>query len=292
MSLVQKLLNKKDFQRKIKNKIFQITLYLFFILAVTPLFLLFVYVIQKGLPSLTFNFFTQLPAPVGEPNGGMANALLGSLILLVLAGIVGVPLGLSISIYLSEYKHSKIAHWLRLTVELFLSVPSIVVGLFTYAFLVQPFGGFSAYAGGFALMVILLPFVARAGEEILKLVPNQIREAGLALGLPRWKVILFIVLRTAKPGLLTAIVLALARVSGETAPLLFTAFGNHFHIQNLNEPIASLPVQIYEYSKSPFEEWQSQAWGGALVLIFLILTINLLTRFFFSNWSLKKMRNT
>jgi len=247
--------------------------------ALVPLFGVFSYVLKKGWPALSKGFFVNLPTPVGEVGGGFGNAILGSVVLILLASIVGVPWGVLCGIYLAEYRRSKLAQWLRFTVDVLTSVPSIIVGLFIYAIVVKPMANFSALAGAASLALIMIPVVARTTEEMLKLVPRATREAGLALGLPRWKVILFITLRGAVSGVATGVLLAIARVAGETAPLLFTAFNNRYWSHTLFEPVASLPVQIYVYAISPFEEWHQQAWAGALVLLFFILFVNLFIRF-------------
>jgi phosphate transport system permease protein len=269
---------KRDQWRKIKNIFMQSLLVVAAIAAVFPLMSVFTYVLERGISGLSWDFFTHLQANVGETGGGMANALLGSLILIVLASLVGVPWGIAAGIYLSEYGDRKLSRSLRFVVDLLTSVPSIVVGIFVYALLVIPMKGFSSLAGGAALAILMVPSVARTTEEMLKLVPSHIREAGLALGVSRWKVILRIVLRGSRSGVITGVMLAVARVSGETAPLLFTAFNNRFWARGLNQPTASLPVQIYTYAISPYEEWHKQAWAGALVLVSLVFTLNLLTR--------------
>jgi phosphate transport system permease protein len=249
-------------------------------LALVPLLSVFQYVLQQGLPALNFSFFVELPKPVGEAGGGMANALVGTLILIGIASLIGIPWGIGTALFLSEYgERSRVAHVVRFCVDILASIPSIVIGLFVYAVVVLPMKRFSAYAGGIALGILMVPTVARSAEELLKLVPTHIREAGLALGLPRWKVTLRIVLRGALSGIATGVILAVARVSGETAPLLFTALNNRFWSHSLDQPIASLPVQIYTYAISPFDDWHRQAWAGALVLVALVFFVNLLTRF-------------
>ncbi|MBY0472418.1 phosphate ABC transporter permease PstA [bacterium] len=247
-------------------------------LVLIPLLSVFAYVVKQGISSVNWNFFTQLPKPVGETGGGMANALLGTIELVLLAMLVGVPWGVATGVYLAEYGRGKFARALGFCVDLMTSVPSIVVGLFTYTILVMPFKRFSAMAGGASLAIIMIPIVARTTEELLKLVPNHIREAGLALGIPRWKVTLWIVLRGSMSGIITGVMLAVARVAGETAPLLFTAFNNSYWSFKLDQPIASLPIQIYNYAISPFEDWHRQAWAGALVLVCFVLVLNLSTR--------------
>ncbi len=248
-------------------------------LAVMPLGSVLAMVIQKGLPALSFSFFTQLPKPVGEIGGGMANALVGTLILVAMASVIGIIWGGLIGIYLSEFGKGKLGSIIRFATDLLGSVPSIVIGLFVYTLVVMPMKQFSALAGAIALGILMIPTVARSTEELLKLVPQHIREAGLALGLPRWKVILFLVLRGAMSGIITGVLLAVARVAGETAPLLFTALGNQYWQRGITEPIASLPVQIYTYAISPFEEWHRMAWAGAFVLVAVVFAMNLASRF-------------
>lgn len=255
------------------------------LLAIIPLLFIFMYVLKNGFPALDLNFFTELPKPVGEDGGGMGNALLGSSVLLGMAALLSIPFGVACGIYLSEFKITKTAGVLRFTIDLLSSVPSIIVGVFVYSILVIWMKGFSAHAGAAALSILVIPVVARSTEEILKLVPNHIREAGLALGIPRWKVILGIVLKGARGGILTGIILAIARAAGETAPLLFTAFGNRGWMTSLNQPIASLPVQIYSFAISPFDDWHRQAWAGALVLVMFVFVLNLATRLIFSKRS-------
>jgi phosphate transport system permease protein len=250
-------------------------------IALAPLFSVLLYVFRKGLPGIDVSFFTQLPKPVGETGGGMTNALAGTCTLVSIATFVGVPWGVATGVYLSEYGQSRVAMAVRFATDMLASVPSIVIGLFVYAVIVVPMGGFSAIAGGVALGILMVPTVARSSEEMLRLVPNHIREAGLALGLPRWKVILKIVLRGCVSAISTGVILAIARVAGETAPLLFTALNNQYWSEGLMQPIASLPVQIYTYAISPFADWNTKAWAGALVLVALVFVVNLGTRFFF-----------
>lgn len=252
------------------------------------LFSVFVYILKKGFPALDFAFFTELPKPVGEVGGGMANALVGTSILVALASGLGIPWGIATGLYLSEYGRGWLACSVRFSADILASIPSIVIGLFVYAILVMPMKRFSALAGGIALGILMIPTIARSTEELLKLVPTHIREAGLALGLPRWKVILWIVLNGSRKSISTAVILALARVAGETAPLLFTAFGNHFWHHGLDQPIASLPVQIYTYSIAPYENWHRQAWAGALVLVLFVFTLNLTIRIVLRNPSESK----
>ncbi|MFV9511154.1 phosphate ABC transporter permease PstA [Tepidibacillus sp. LV47] len=265
--------------RKIKSALMISITILFTIAALIPLFSIFGYVLAKGLPALNIDFFTQLPAPAGEPGGGMAQAILGTLILITLASLMGIPIGLMTGIYLSEYGRNRLGKIISFLTDILIGVPSIVVGIVVYTLLVIRMGGFTAIAGGVALAIIMIPAVTRTTEEMLKLIPNDIREAGLALGLPKWRVILFIVVPSALRGIVTGVMLAVARVSGETAPLLFTAFGNSYFSTSLLQPMASLPVQVYTYATSPYKDWQAQAWAGALTLILLVLLFNVSARF-------------
>lgn len=249
------------------------------ICVLVPLFLVIQFVFVQGIGALNLSFFTELPKPVGETGGGMKHAILGTIYIVLLGAAIAVPIGVTCGIYLSEFRKSKLAKTLRLTVDLMSGIPSIVIGIFAYLMVVVPLKSFSALAGGVALSIIMLPIIIKTSEEILKLVPNHIREAGLALGLPRWKVILFIILKGSVSNLLTGIILAISRAAGETAPLLFTAFGNMYLSYNLKEPMATLPVQIYTYAISPFKDWQRQAWAGAFVLMVLILSMNLFARY-------------
>lgn len=270
-------LSLRDKWRKWFNFIMMGFLFFLSVMAAIPFFFIFYYVLEKGISAIDWNFFTQLPKPPGEKGGGMSNALIGSAVVVGMASLVGIPWGMGVGVYLSEYKYTKTASVLRLVIDLLISAPSIVVGIFIYGVVVIKYG-FSAYAGSAALLLIMLPVVARGTEEILKIIPNHIREAGLALGIPRWKVILHILIPGVLSMLVTIIILAIARIAGETAPLLFTSLGNQYHIRNLNEPIATLPVQIYEFSKSGFEEMEKHAWVGAMVLVLFIFLINFFTR--------------
>lgn len=249
-------------------------------IAVFPLLSVFAYVFEKGVTSLSWNFFTALPAPVGSVGGGLANSLIGSSIIVSLAAFIGIPWGVGVGIYLAEPGQDRIKSVLRLITELLMSTPSIVIGLFAYAVFVVPMKRFSALAGAASLVVILVPVLARTTESMLKQVPTHIREAGLALGIPRWKVTLFVLVRASLGGIVTGIMLGIARIAGETAPLLFTALNNQFWARGLDQPISTLPVQIYTYAISPFEDWQKLAYAGAFVLMSFVLGLNLFTRFF------------
>ncbi len=276
------------FVRKIKDQLFMLIIALSAAFVIAPLFLILKYVIQEGAGALSLSFFTEVPRPVGEVGGGMKHAILGTMYIVLLGALMAIPVGVTCGVYLSEFKKSKLAKALKMTVDLMSGIPSIVIGIFAYLMVVVPFKGFSALAGGAALSLIMLPTIIKTSEEILKLVPNHIREAGLALGLPRWKVILFIILKGSVSNLLTGIILAISRAAGETAPLLFTAFGNMYLSYDLNKPMASLPVQIYTYAISPFKDWQRQAWAGAFVLMVLILTLNIFARLVLNKMKVKK----
>jgi phosphate transport system permease protein len=246
---------------------------------VAPLVLVFYHLIKLGFSSINLAFFTQLPKAVGEIGGGMGNAIVGTFILLAQAAVIGVPVGVLGGIFLSEYGTSNINWWIRFFADILNGVPSIVWGLVVYGLVVVPMHGFSAMAGGIVLGLMMVPLVMRTTEEVLHLVPGGYREASLALGISKWRTILQIVVRTALKGIVTGVLLALARVSGETAPLLFTAFGNRYWAHKLTEPISALPLQIFNYSQSPYDDWHRQAWAGALVLLLLVLFINLGVRF-------------
>ena len=245
---------------------------------IAPLGLVFFHLIRSGVGSLNLEFFTHLPKPVGESGGGMANAIVGTFMLLGLAALIGVPVGVLGGVYLSEYGWSKLNWWIRFSADILNGVPSIIWGIVVYALVVVPVKGFSAWAGGIALGMMMIPLIMRTTEEVLLLVPGGYREAALALGIAQWRTIVQIVVRTALKGIITGILLALARISGETAPLLFTAFGNRFWNHHLSDPIGALPLQIFSYAISPYDDWHRQAWAGALVLLLLIAAINVTVR--------------
>ena len=246
---------------------------------VSVLFLILGYLLWNGGTSLSWNFFTQLPKPVGETGGGMANAIVGSLKLLFLAAVMGLPVGLLAGVYLAEFGGKTFSFVVRYTTDLLNGVPSIVIGIFAYSLVVLPVKHFSALAGGVALGIMVIPITVRSTEEFLRAVPGNMREAAMALGASRWKTIATVVLPAASGGILTGMLLALARVAGETAPLLFTAFGNRFWSQGWGQPIASLPVMIYTYAVAPYDDWHRQAWAAGLVLLGLVLVSNLGARF-------------
>ena len=248
------------------------------LLVIAPLGLVFFHLLVNGASSVNWDFFTKLPTPVGTPGGGMVNAIVGSLELLAFASIIGIPIGVLGGVYLGEYGSARVNSVLRFIADVLNGVPSITWGVVVYGLVVLRFKGFSAYAGGLALGLIMIPLITRTTEEVVLLVPNGYREAALALGVSRWKTIVHVVMKTASKGIITGILLALARVGGETAPLLFTAFGNRFWNHSLSQPIAALPLQIFTYAISPYDDWHRQAWAGALVLVTGIFCVNVLVR--------------
>lgn len=250
------------------------------IIAVIPLFSTLFFVARMGLPALNLEFLTQLPKPVGEPGGGMANAIAGSLLVVALAVAVGLPIGLGAGIYLAEFGRNRFGEAVRFVADVLTGVPSIIVGIFIYTLVVVPMKGFSALAGGLALAVILIPIVTRTTEEMLRLVPVSLREAGLALGAPYWRVVLKVVLRGARGGIVTGVMLGVARIAGETAPLLFTALNSSLWPTGLGERVSTLPVQIFTYAITPYDELHAKAWAGAMVLVLLVLGLSLVARLF------------
>ncbi len=264
--------------RKIKSALASTIAFVSAILVIAPLGLVFSHLLVNGAGSVNWDFFTKLPAPVGAVGGGMANAIVGSLKLLALASVIGIPVGVLGGVYLAEYGSVRINSILRFLADVLNGIPSITWGVVVYGLVVLRFKGFSAYAGGLALGLIMIPLILRTTEEVVLLVPNGYREAALALGVSRWKTIVHIVMKTASRGIITGILLALARVGGETAPLLFTAFGNRFWNHSLSQPIAALPLQIFTYSISPYDDWHRQAWAGALVLVTGVFCVNVIVR--------------
>jgi phosphate transport system permease protein len=264
--------------RKIKSALASGIAFASALLVIAPLGLVFFHLLINGAGSLNWDFFTKLPAPVGALGGGMVNAIVGSIELLVLAGAIGIPVGVLGGVYLAEYGSARINSILRFLADVLNGVPSITWGVVVYGLVVLRFKGFSAYAGGLALSLIMIPLILRTTEEVILLVPNGYREAALALGVSRWKTIVHIVMKTASKGIITGILLALARVGGETAPLLFTAFGNRFWNHSLSQPIAALPLQVFTYAISPYDDWHRQAWAGALVLVTGVFCVNVIVR--------------
>jgi phosphate transport system permease protein len=248
------------------------------VIALVPLALVFFYVIKQGLTSLNWAFFTRMPKPVGEAGGGMANAILGTFFLIVIASIVAIPVGVISGVYLSEYGKARFASLVRFTADVLNGVPSIVIGIFAYGLAVLPVHRFSALAGGLALAFMMIPIITRTTEELLNLVPSSLREGALALGATRAAAAFGVMVPAALPGIMTGILVALARIAGETAPLLFTSFNNRFFSTRLDQPIASLTVQVFTYAISPYEDWHRQAWAGALVLVAFVFVFSVLAR--------------
>jgi phosphate transport system permease protein len=258
------------------------------IVVIAPLVAILFYLIYKGASSLNLDFFTHIPAPVGESGGGMANSIVGSGIILALASLMGIPVGIAAGVYLAEFgQGTMLGNAVRFTADVLNGVPSIVMGISIYSLIVMQQKHFSAFAGGVALAIMMVPTITRTTEEMLATVPHAIREAALGLGVPKWRTVMSISLRTASPGIITGCMLAFARVAGETAPLLFTAFGNQFWSFHLNEPIAALPLQIFVYAISPYDEWHRLAWAGSLVLIVMIMVSVTLVRIFANRGALK-----
>ncbi len=261
--------------RKIVDKTMLSLAFCSVLIVLIPLFGIIFYVTINGASAVNIEFLTQLPKPVGESGGGFGNAIQGSFMVVGIASLIGIPIGILSGVYLSEFGNSKLAQVTRFIADVLTGVPSIVAGIFSYTLIVLYFKQFSAIAGGVALSVIMLPIIARTTEEAMKMVPNMLREASLALGIRKWITTLVVVISTARSGIVTGIMLAVARIMGETAPLLFTSFNNRYWAQGIDQPVATIPVQIYTYAITPFPEWQAQAWGGAFILLIIVLSLNI-----------------
>jgi phosphate transport system permease protein len=268
----------RDSFRKLVSSVFVAFCALCVALALVPLALILFFLVSQGIQALNVAFFVRMPLPVGEPGGGMANSIVGTLILTGLGSLFAIPIGVLSGVYMSEYAGSRLASSVRFAADTLNGVPSIVIGVFAYGLVVLPFRQFSALAGGVALGIMMIPIIARTTEELLLLVPGTLREGALALGATRARAVFTVVLPSAAPGIITGIVLALARIAGETAPLLFTSFNNRFFSTNLTQPISSLTVQVYTYAISPYQDWHRQAWAGALVLVSIVLLCSILAR--------------
>lgn len=266
-------------RRSVVNVIMVGLTYIAAAMATLPLLFILWHLLKQGASHVSLDFFTNMPRPVGTPGGGMANAIVGSLFIVGLASLIGLPIGIGAGLYLAESRGARLANVVRFLSDVLNGLPSIVVGIFAWQLLVRPVGHFSALAGAVALAAMMIPFVTRATEEMIRLVPVSLREAALALGYSRWRTSLTIVLRTALPGIVTGALVAIARIAGETAPLLFTVLGNDFWSLDPTQPIAALPLQIFTYAISPYDEWHAQAWAGALVLLVLVLIISLVARY-------------
>jgi phosphate transport system permease protein len=266
--------------RKVKNAGMTFFMGFFTLAVLAPLAMIFFHIVKMGFSSINADFFTQIPKPPGEAGGGMANGLFGSGVLIFISSLLGIPVGIFGAIYLNEYGKGRLTNVIRFCADVLAGIPSIITGMVAYTLLVVPMKSFSALAGAFALALIMIPIVLRTTEEQLKLVPSSLREASLALGIPMWRTTLKVTLRSALAGVMTGILLSIARVAGETAPLLFTALGNQFWSRKLNEPIAALPLQIFNFAISPYEDWHRLAWAGALVLVTIMFVLSLSARFF------------
>ena len=280
-------MNKRLRIRLTASKVWEYIIILFAFLITIPLFAIIFYVLKTGLAKLNWHFITNIPQPVGEIGGGIANALVGSLLIVLVAAIIAVPLGILCGVYLSENKTSKLAYWSRLAVDVMQGTPSIVIGIVIYFWIVKPLGSFSAISGSIALAIMMLPIVIRSTEETLKLLPSTLKEAGLALGLPYHKVILRVVIPCGISGILSGVMLAVARIAGETAPLLFTAFGNPYITTNVLKPMQSLPLLIFNYATSPYDEWHDLAWGASLILLIWVLLLNITTKLITRKWKVQ-----
>ncbi|OPY74089.1 MAG: Phosphate transport system permease protein PstA [Syntrophorhabdus sp. PtaU1.Bin002] len=273
--------------RMIKDKAFRGIVILLACFSMLPLLLILYFITRNGIAVINWEFLTQLPRPIGEDGGGVFNAIAGTAILIVLSSILSIPFGITTGIYLSEKSEGKIAHIVRLCVVVLQGTPSIVIGIVAYIWVVAPFHSFSAISGGVALSIMMLPVIIKATEETLKLMPYHLKEASLALGVPYYKTILKVILPTGISGILTGILLSLARITGETAPLLFTAFGNQFMNWNLFKPIDSLPYRIFYYAMSPYPEWHAFAWGASFILVAVVLGFNLIARGVTAKWKVQ-----
>lgn len=252
-----------------------------------PLLAIIVYIFREGITKINWSFLTHIPKPVGETGGGIVNALIGSILIVLAATIMSVPVGILCGIYLSENKTSRLSYWSRLSVDVLQGIPSIVIGIVVYFWIVKPIGGFSAFSGSIALGIMMLPILIRSTEETLKMIPSSLKEAGLALGLPYHKVILKVIVPCGMSGIISGIMLSIARIAGETAPLLFTAFGNPYLNTNLAKPMQSLPLLIFNYATSPYDEWHDLAWGAALILLFTVLLLNIITKLTTKRWNVQ-----
>ncbi|HCL84145.1 MAG TPA: phosphate ABC transporter permease PtsA [Chitinophagaceae bacterium] len=270
-----------------KSKGVQALIVFFAFLITVPLLLIILYIFREGITKINWTFLTKIPKPVGETGGGIANALIGSALIVLTASVLAVPLGIMCGIYLSENKTGRLSYWSRLSVDVLQGVPSIVIGIVVYFWIVKPVGTFSAFSGSVALAIMMLPILIRSTEETLKMIPFSLKEAGLALGLPYHRVILKVIVPCGISGILSGIMLSIARIAGETAPLLFTAFGNPYLNINLAKPMQSLPLMIFNYATSPYDDWHNMAWGAALILLFTVLLLNIITKLTTRRWNVQ-----
>lgn len=273
--------------RKLKDSLFRIAVVFFALITTLPLIFILFYILKQGIQSINWHFLVTLPKPVGESGGGIANALVGTAIIVVMSSILAIPLGIGAGIYLSEYKNSSLADWARSSLEVLNGTPSIVLGIMAYLIVVKPFGGFSAFSGSVALAFMMLPVVIRTTEETLKLMPESLKEAALALGTPYYRVILKVILPSGASGIITGIMLSVARIAGETAPLLFTAFGSPYMNTDIFKPTSSLPLLIFNYATSPYNDWHKLAWGASLILVLVILLLNIFSKLAVKKWKVQ-----
>jgi phosphate transport system permease protein len=271
-------MKEKTYYRIVRDKVFISTVVLLSGICIIPLFLILYYIAINGISAINWEFLFNLPAPVGEEGGGVSNAIIGTLMLVAIASLMAVPIGILTGIYLSDNKDSKFAGIIRSTVEVIMGVPSIILGIIAYAWVVLPLGGFSAVSGSVALAIMMLPVIIRSTEETLNLIPKELKEASLALGVPYYRTMIKVILPVGLSGIITGILLGVARIAGETAPLLFTAFGNPFMNLNIFKPINSLPLMIYYYATSPYEQWHVDAWGASFLLAVFVLSLNFITK--------------
>ncbi len=273
--------------RVAKSKAVQVVIFIFAFLVTLPLLFIILYIFQKGISVINWTFLTHVPKPVGEIGGGIANALLGSILIVFFASVFAIPIGVFCGIYLSENKNTKLAYWSRLCVDVLQGVPSIVIGIVVYFWIVKSVGTFSAISGSVALAIMMLPIIIRSTEETLNLLPSSLKEAAIALAMPYHRVIMKVILPCGISGILSGIILSVARIAGETAPLLFTAFGNPYINTNMRKPMQSLPLLIFNYATSPYDDWHDLAWGAALILLFTVLLLNIITKITTKRWNVQ-----
>jgi phosphate transport system permease protein len=266
---------------------FQILTYILAFACVVPLIAILFFIIKAGVTKINWHFLVNIPKPVGETGGGIANALVGSILIILVASVIAIPIGILAGVYLSENRKSRLAYWCRLSTDILQGVPSIVIGIVAYFWLVKPFGKFSALSGSAALAIMMLPIVVRSTEETLKLLPDSLKEAALALGMPFHRVIFKVIIPVGISGILSGVMLSIARITGETAPLLFTAFGNPYLSTNLTQPMQSLPLLIFNYATSPYNEWHDLAWGASLILLVWVLFLNIFTKVVTRKWKVQ-----
>ncbi len=270
-----------------KDRIFQVVMGLLALISALPLIFIIYYVTSKGIAVIDWSFLVNVPKSAGDEGGGIANAIVGTLMLIGIATLIALPISILIGIFLAEDRKNRLSYWVRLCVEILQGTPSIVIGIIAYLWVVKPMGSFSAFSGGLALAIMMIPFIARSTEETLLLIPKSYREASLALGVPYYKTILRVILPSGAGGLITGIMISLSRIAGETAPLLFTAFGSPFLSTDLKEPVSGLPLLIFKYAKSPYASWQEMAWGASFILILMILILNLSAKLIVKRWEIQ-----